>query len=143
MSDQTVIVVGAGIVGTATARALQREGHRVTLLDSAEPGRATSYGNAGFVAIDHVLPLARPSTLRRVPQMLMDRSGPLTVHPASLPWLVPWMARFALAAYSPAEVRKGVESFSALMAEANVAWKAEIQTSGLGELFLSKGALYV
>src|SRR5215831_16207776 len=135
-----IVVVGAGIVGTATARALQRAGRRVTLIDSAEPGRATSYGNAGFVAIDHVLPLARPSTLRRVPQMLMDRSGPLTVHPASLSWLVPWMARFALAAYSPAEVKKGVDSFGALMAEADLAWKGEIQASGLGELFVSKGA---
>src|SRR5258707_4250145 len=143
MSDQTVIVIGAGIVGTATARALQRAGHTVTLLDSAEPGRATSYGNAGFIAIDHVLPLARPSTLRRVPQMLMDRTGPLTVHPPSLPWLLPWMARFALAAYNPAEVKKGVDSFGLLMAEANVAWKAEIQASGLGELFRTQGALYV
>ena len=76
------------------------KGHAVTLIDSAEPGRATSYGNAGFIAIDHVLPLARPSTLKRVPQMLMDRNGPLTVHPPSLPALLPWMARFALAAYS-------------------------------------------
>ena len=144
MNDQApVIVVGAGIVGTATARALQRDGHAVTLLDSAEPGRATSYGNAGFIAIDHVLPLARPSTLKRVPQMLMDRSGPLTVHPPSLPWLLPWMARFARAAYSPAEVKKGVDSFGALMAEANIAWKAEIQASGLGELFKTQGALYV
>jgi D-amino-acid dehydrogenase len=143
MSDQTVIVIGAGIVGTATARALQRAGHTVTLLDSAEPGRGTSYGNAGFIAIDHLLPLARPSTLKRVPQMLMDRTGPLTVHPPSLPWLLPWMARFALAAYSPAEVKKGVDSFGLLMAEANVAWKAEIQASGLGELFRTQGALYV
>jgi D-amino-acid dehydrogenase len=143
MSDQTIIVIGAGIVGTAIARALQRAGHAVTLLDSAEPGRATSYGNAGFIAIDHLLPLARPSTLRRVPQMLMDRSGPLTVHPPSLPWLLPWMARFALAAYSPAEVKKGVDSFGTLMAEANIAWKAEIQASGLGELFKTEGALYV
>src|SRR5215470_19836701 len=143
MNDQPVIVIGAGIIGAATARALQREGHAVTLIDSDEPGKATSYGNAGFIAIDHVLPLARPSTLKRVPQMLMDRTGPLTVHPASLPWLLPWMARFALAAYSPAEVRKGIESFGALMAEANVTWKAEIQASGLGELFVSKGALYV
>ena len=101
MSEQaSVIVVGAGIVGTATARALQRAGHAVTLIDSDEPGKATSYGNAGFIAIDHVLPLARPSTLKRVPQMLMDRTGPLTVHPASIPYLLPWMARFALAAYS-------------------------------------------
>jgi len=144
MNDQApVIVVGAGIVGTASARALQRAGHSVTLLDSAEPGRATSYGNAGFIAIDHLLPLARPSVLKRVPQMLMDRNGPLTVHPPSLPWLLPWMARFARAAYSPTEVRKGIDAFALLMAEANIAWKAEIQASGLGELFKSKGALYV
>jgi glycine/D-amino acid oxidase-like deaminating enzyme len=97
-------------------RALQREGHAVTLVDSGEPGRATSYGNAGFIAIDHVLPLARPSTLKRVPQMLMDRNGPLTVHPPSIPALLPWMARFALAAYSQAEVQKGVDSFGPLMA---------------------------
>src|SRR6185503_16578643 len=143
MSDPPVIVIGAGIIGTATARALQREGHRVNLIDSGEPGRATSYGNAGFIAIDHVLPLARPSTLKRVPQMLMDRAGPLTVHPPSIPALLPWMARFARAAYSQAEVKKGIDSFGPLMAEANVAWKAEIQASGLGELFRTLGALYV
>jgi D-amino-acid dehydrogenase len=143
MSPESVIVIGAGIVGTATARALQRAGHAVTLVDSGEPGKATSYGNAGFIAIDHVLPLARPSILKRVPQMLTDRSGPLTVHPASIPYLLPWMARFARAAYSPAEVRKGTDSFGTLMAEANIAWQAEIQASGLGELFRSRGALYV
>lgn len=142
-SEFPVIVIGAGIVGTATARTLQRAGHAVTLVDSDEPGKATSYGNAGFIAIDHVLPLARPSTLKRIPQMLMDRNGPLTVHPPSIPYLLPWMARFARAAYSTAEVRKGVDSFGPLMAEANIAWKAEIQASGLGELFKSKGALYV
>src|SRR5260370_17440746 len=144
MSEQdSVISIGAGIVGTASARALQRAGHAVTLVDSDEPGKATSYGNAGFIAMDPGLPLARPSTLKRVPQMLMDRNGPLTLHRPSIPWLLPWMARFALAAYSTAEVKKGVDCFGPLMAEANIAWKAEIQASGLGELFLSKGALYV
>ena len=53
------------------------------------------------------------------------------------------MARFALAAYSQEEVQKGVDSFGPLMAEANIAWKAEIQASGLGELFRTQGALYV
>lgn len=141
--NAAVVVVGAGIVGVAIARALQREGRAVTLVDAAEPGRGTSYGNAGFIAIDHLLPLARPSTLRRVPRMLADRNGPLTIHLPSLPLLLPWMARFALAACRPAEVRKSVDAFDLLMAEAGIAWRAEIQASGLGELFRAKGALYV
>jgi D-amino-acid dehydrogenase len=142
-TNASVVVIGAGIVGTAIARALQRDGHRVTLVDSAEPGRATSYGNAGFIAIDHMLPLARPSTLRRIPKMLASRNGPLTIHLPSVPRLLPWMARFALAASSKDEVRKGIEALGALGAEANIAWQAEIQASGLGELFKSNGALYV
>ncbi|MDO8975166.1 FAD-binding oxidoreductase [Reyranella sp.] len=138
-----VVVIGAGIVGAATARALQRNGHTVTLLDSAEPGNATSFGNAGFLSVDSLIPLARPATLKKVPQMLMDRNGPLTLHPPSLPWLLPWMARFALAAMSRTEVQKGKDMFRSLMLEADIAWKAEIQASGLGELFRTRGALYV
>ena len=130
----TVAVIGAGVVGMATARAIQRGGHQVVVLDGVDPGRKTSFGNAGFIAIDHVLPLARPSVLKRVPSMLLDRDGPLTVHLPSLFWLLPWMLRFGRAASSAAEVSKGVDSFGALMAEANIAWKAEIQASGLGEL---------
>ncbi len=126
----------------ATARALQRAGREVIVLDGEDPGRKTSFGNAGFIAIDHVLPLCRPEVLRRVPRMLMDRDGPLTVHLPSLPWLLPWMARFAFAARN-SEVKKGTDAFGVLMAEANAAWKSEIQASGLGELFRSRGALYV
>lgn len=138
-----VIVVGAGVVGTAIARSLQRAGHTVTLLDSAEPGKATSFGNAGYLSLDSLIPLARPATLKKVPQMLMDRDGPLTLHRPSIPTLLPWMARFALAAMNPAEVDKGKAAFKPLMLEADLAWKAEIQASGLGELFRSRGALYV
>ncbi|TWT15493.1 FAD-binding oxidoreductase [Reyranella sp. CPCC 100927] len=137
-----VAVIGAGIVGMATARALQRAGRQVVVLDNEDPGRKTSFGNAGFIAIDHVLPLCRPDVLRRVPKMLRDPNGPLTIHLPSLLWLLPWMARFALAARD-SEVKKGVDAFGTLMEEANASWKSEIQSSNLGELFRSLGALYV
>jgi D-amino-acid dehydrogenase len=137
-----VAVIGAGVVGMATARAIQRAGRQVVVFDGEEPGRKTSFGNAGFIAIDHVLPLCRPEVLRRAPKMLLDPNGPLTIHLPSLPWLLPWMTRFALAARD-SEVTKGVDAFGVLMAEANESWKSEIQASGLGELFRSLGALYV
>src|SRR3569833_1664525 len=75
--------------------------------------------------------------------MLIERYRTLTEHPQRNPRLLPWRARFARAAYSQEDVQKGVDSFGPLMAEANIAWKAEIQASGLGELFRSRGALYV
>lgn len=142
-TESPIIVIGAGIVGAATARILQREGHSVTLVDSDEPGRSTSFGNAGYLSVDSLIPLARPATLRKVPQMLMDRNGPLTLHRNSIPALVPWMARFAWAAIRESEVQRGKDAFKPLMIEADIAWKAEIQASGLGDLFRNKGALYV
>lgn len=138
-----IVVIGAGIIGAATARALQREGHAITLIDSAEPGMGTSYGNAGYIAITPVLPLARPAILTRVPHMLMDRKGPLTIHLPSVPAMLPWMARFALAASSQVEVRKAIDAFDVLMREADIGWKEEIELSELGDLFRRKGALYV
>src|SRR5262245_57808139 len=46
--DTDVVVVGAGIVGAATAHALARSGRRVTLLERFEPGnaRGSSHGRS-------------------------------------------------------------------------------------------------
>ena len=74
-AEAPVVVIGAGIVGAATARALQRAGHAVTLVDSGEPGNATSFGNAGYLSVDSLVPMARPATLKKLPKMLMDRDG--------------------------------------------------------------------
>ena len=47
----TIAILGAGMVGTATALALQARGHDCILIDRKPPGRETSYGNAGILQI--------------------------------------------------------------------------------------------
>jgi len=45
-----VVVLGAGVVGVATAYYLAEDGHEVTVIDRNEQAASeTSYGNAGLV----------------------------------------------------------------------------------------------
>ncbi len=139
---QTIAVIGAGIVGICCARALQRAGHRVTIFDPEPPGRGCSFGNAGHIAIDHIRPLSRPDILARVPRMLMDPLGPLAIRWRDAPRLVPWLARFALAA-RPVQVERGTAALAALLGRSSAAWTDEMRGSNLAALFRAKGALVV
>ena len=76
-----VAVIGAGVVGVACARALQRAGQAVMLVDPAPPGSLCSAGNAGHIAIEAVSPLARPGVLAGVARRVFCSAR---VNPASL-----------------------------------------------------------
>lgn len=104
MSDEPVIVIGAGVVGISCARWLQLDGHRVCVVDPQAPGRACSWGNAGVFAVDSVMPVATPRTLLAVPRMLASGRSPLRLVAADLPRLAPWLLTFALQARSQALV---------------------------------------
>jgi D-amino-acid dehydrogenase len=96
-----VLVVGAGIVGLACARALLQDGHAVSLLDRDPDGDKTSWGNAGGIAVTEVVPAAVPGLLWRVPRWLFDPLGPLSVRPVQLPSFAPWLWRFLRAGTEP------------------------------------------
>ncbi len=129
-----VLVVGAGVVGMACARALQRAGCRVCVADPEAPGSGCSFGNAGLVAASYVVPLARGQTLRRLPAMMLQRNGPLYLKITRLPTLLPWFARFA-AACLPSRVAGGACALAALSRRALPAWERELAAShGLGLL---------
>ncbi|GFE62947.1 NAD(P)/FAD-dependent oxidoreductase [Litoreibacter roseus] len=87
-------VIGAGIVGVATAIWLQRDGHHVTLIDKAGPGEGTSYGNGGVLASCAVVPVTVPGLVRKAPAMLFDSTKPLFLKWRYLPKLLPWLGKY-------------------------------------------------
>ena len=112
-SQETVAVVGAGIVGVCCALFLQRDGHRVVLVDRGAPGEGTSFGNAAIVTEASVLPVAKPGIVKDLPKMLLDPKGPIAVRWRYLPGLLPWLVRFVAAA-NPRRVEEICPALAAL-----------------------------
>ncbi len=137
-----VVVLGAGIIGLCSALSLQRDGHRVTLIDRLPPGEGTSYGNAGLIQVDAVLPIAMPGILRKVPQMLTDPEGPLVIRWRYLVRLAPWLLRFVAAA-RPGRVESISTALAALLEHAHSSYRPLLTTSGAEDLFVPTGELFV
>ena len=76
-----VCVLGAGIVGLATAYALNRAGHEVTVIDRASPGSGASGGNGSQLSYSYVQPLADPGIWKQLPKLLLSPSSPLKIRP--------------------------------------------------------------
>lgn len=72
MSHDT-LVLGAGMVGVSVAYHLARRGHDVTLVDRRPPGRETSYGNAGIIQREAVVPYSFPRDLGTLARILPNR----------------------------------------------------------------------
>ncbi len=94
--NQTVTVLGAGIVGISCALELQRRGYQVTLLDRRGPGEETSAGNAGILSYSNVTPIADPALLTRMHRLLLNLDADFMMHYPHLPSLLPWLVRFLL-----------------------------------------------
>jgi glycine/D-amino acid oxidase-like deaminating enzyme len=87
-----IAVIGAGVVGMASALHLQRVLGGVTAIDPLQPGGGASFGNGGLIAVDSCGPMSTPGMLRQVPRWLLNPDGPLAINHGyalrALPWLV-------------------------------------------------------
>ncbi len=137
-----VAIIGAGIVGLATAHALLDRGHEVVLIEpGGKQGRPTD-GNAGWIAHTDVMPLASPKAWRNLPRWLMDPLGPLTIRPGYLPHLAPWLARFLLAS-SPSRIKASIGAIRSINAESLPAWKSLLASLNLNGHLRENGILSV
>jgi D-amino-acid dehydrogenase len=90
-----VIVLGAGVVGTATAWYLARSGHDVEVVDRREgPGLETSFANGGQISVCHAEPWANPGAPLRIARWLMKEDAPLLFRLRMDPAQWAWGLRF-------------------------------------------------
>lgn len=85
------IVLGAGMVGVSTALHLQQRGRSVALVDRRPAAEETSYGNAGLIQCEGVVPYPFPRSLRKVFNYALNRTTEAHLHYSALPSLAPWL----------------------------------------------------
>lgn len=125
---RTALVLGAGMVGVSTALQLQKRGWQVVIVDRKGPGEETSYGNAGIIQTEAVLPYCMPRDLISLAQIATGRTNDvhflwrfLNRHVGALAayWWQSGEPRYgrAVAAWAPL-IRRASDDHAELIAEA-------------------------
>ena len=135
-------VIGAGMVGVCAASWLQRDGHKVFLVEAGEPGHGASFGNAGCLNGSSVTPVSMPGTIRNVPRWLIDPLGPLSLWWSYLPAIAPWLVRF-IRAGTPEKVHAQARALRPLVGPTLEALQPLFRAAGAEDLVRRLGHLYV
>lgn len=135
-----IIIVGAGIIGTAIAYTLKRRGENVVLIDRNSPGRGASFGNMASIAITEFMPASRPGIWAQMPKWLLDPEGPVRISPAYLPRLLPWFLRFA-AASRPSKLRELESAGAVLCRRVHEDLATLLHETGLQHMMSAEGCL--
>lgn len=138
--EGSIAVVGAGIVGICVAASLAEAGHAVTVYDRTGVCEETSSGNAAAFAFPDPLPLAHKGMLRKLPRWLMDPLGPLSIPPAYLPRLAPWLMRF-LRAGDPRKFDASLTAQATMMRLAESEWAGLAERAGAAGMVGHEGAI--
>jgi D-amino-acid dehydrogenase len=73
-----------------------QDGWQVSVIEeSAAPGLVTSYANGAQLSYSYVAPLAEPSAITSLPKWLLQKDGPLHIHPSLSPHFLRWTLSFA------------------------------------------------
>lgn len=140
-AGETLLIIGAGVVGCAAALTFAKAGFAVTVVDRNAPGSGCSHGNAGGI-VPQAAPLARPGVLREIPKLLRDRQGPLSIRPRRVIEAFPWYLRFVQDCM-PGAAERNSKALHALTGHAVPAWKDLLRGTSAADLMRDVGWLKV
>jgi len=118
----SVAVVGAGVLGLCTALEFVRSGHNVTLFDKEQPALQTSFGNAGYLAVEYLDPLASTAHIVSALKLSFSQKSAFKVTPDHWPAFLPWSLRFIREAL-PARYTQNQLAMSRINAQSIGAWQ--------------------
>ncbi|MFQ3237602.1 MAG: glycine/D-amino acid oxidase-like deaminating enzyme [Paraglaciecola sp.] len=139
---ERVIIIGAGVVGAATALALQKSGHKVTLIDRDAPCSGASFGNAGAIVNGSCAPTAMPGIVYDAMVMLSQKAPALAIRPAYFHKILPWLVRFIWQSRASAVANNSRHLF-ALSNLAVQSWRQLTDNTELSKLLHQQGWLKV
>ena len=138
--SNSIVVLGAGMVGTACALELQKAGMDVTLVDRSARVIETSYGNAGMIATSSVLQLNNARLWRSLPGFINNRSAAVRYR---LPYVLKhagWFARY-LAGATEANDKRSIAALCDLIKPSLSAHEQLMAEAGINERLSKKGWL--
>jgi D-amino-acid dehydrogenase len=141
-ANMKVIILGAGLLGVASAWYLAEDGHEVTVLDrQAEPAMETSFANGGQISTCHAAPWAGPSAPWQITKWLGREDAPLLWRLRADPAQWAWGMRF-LVECSAARARKNTIDILRLALYSREKLGALRQQLGLEYDHLTRGILH-
>ncbi|MER8572383.1 FAD-binding oxidoreductase [Mesorhizobium sp. M1338] len=135
-----IAIIGGGIIGICAAAALAEAGRDVTIFDRTGICEETSSGNAAAFAFSDVMPMAHKGMMRQLPKWLADPLGPLSIPPAYLPKLLPWLIRFWRAG-APGKYEASLAAQAGMMKLAEAEWMGLLDRSGTRSMLREDGSL--
>jgi D-amino-acid dehydrogenase len=134
-----VIVLGAGFVGVSAALALQARGRRVALIDRhAKAAGETSFGNAGIVQTEAVMPYVFPRALREIARGALNLDPRAHIRYGALPSIGSAVFRY-FAASTPSGKNATARAMAPLLARASAEHLELAQEAGANALLRRGG----
>jgi D-amino-acid dehydrogenase len=135
---KNAIVLGAGMAGVGIALNLQRRGWSVAMIDQGEPGRETSYGNAGLIQCEAVEPYPMPRDLRSLLAIACGRTNDVRYDLWAMPQHVGPLLRYWWHS-SPRRFRTIAAAYTSIIAHAIPEHEVLVNESGAGHLIRRHG----
>jgi D-amino-acid dehydrogenase len=90
-----VVVLGAGLIGTATAYYLVKFGHEVVVVDrQSQAGLETSFANGALLTPSTSDSWAAPGTPQKIVKWLGQEDAPMLLRLGALPGMIGWGLKF-------------------------------------------------